>query len=284
MKTSPEARKKRVKELIAEFKLEGTENTYIGGQLLKGISGGQRKRVNICVELIADPPILFLDEPTSGLDSYTSEIVVNKLAYLAQKFNKTIIYVIHQPSSQIFRKMDQLMLLYRGKTIYFGKAGFPSVEYFNSIGFKCDENTNPSDFFMYIMQSKMEGLENYLVGEYSKRGGVQIDSTRKDKIGKVFAEVPGCGTQFASLLSRSIKMTVRNPAQTVMRLGQVLGMSFFFCSIYFQLSDDTNDPSAIFNRNGALFFFVISNFIPALMAQLITCKLKKSKISKLENF
>jgi ABC-type multidrug transport system ATPase subunit len=137
--------------LISEFKLEGTENTLIGGQFKKGVSGGQRKRVNIALELISDPPVIFLDEPTSGLDSYTSEIVIKKLDELAKKYGKTIIYVIHQPSSDIFKKMDQLMLLYKGKTIYFGDAGQPSVDYFERIGFKCDNDTNPSDFFMYIM-------------------------------------------------------------------------------------------------------------------------------------
>lgn len=95
IKGNAEVKKKRVSDLISEFKLEGTENTLIGGMFVKGVSGGQRKRVNIALELIADPPVMFFDEPTSGLDSYTSEIVIKKLDELAKKYNKTIIYVIH---------------------------------------------------------------------------------------------------------------------------------------------------------------------------------------------
>lgn len=102
IKGSEEQKQQRADKLISEFKLEGTENTLVGGIFVKGISGGQKKRVNIALELISDPPVLFLDEPTSGLDSYTSEIVIKKLDELAKKFNKTIIYVIHQPSSDIF--------------------------------------------------------------------------------------------------------------------------------------------------------------------------------------
>lgn len=138
-----EKRKKRVAGMISEFKLEGTENTYIGGPSIKGISGGERKRVNICLELIADPPILFLDEPTSGLDSYTSWIVIKKLKELAVNQNKTVVYVIHQPSSEIFRKMDQLSLLFKGHIIYSGDSGEKAVSHFEKQGFICDNNTNP---------------------------------------------------------------------------------------------------------------------------------------------
>jgi ABC-type multidrug transport system ATPase subunit len=112
-----------VEELISELKLEGTEDTLIGGKFRKGISGGQRKRVEIALELISDPPVMFLDEPTSGLDSYTSEIIIKKLSMLARQYGKTIIYVIHQPNSHIFNQMDKLMLLYKGRIIYFGDAG-----------------------------------------------------------------------------------------------------------------------------------------------------------------
>ena len=143
----------------------------IGGLIFKGISGGQKKRVNIALELISDPPVLFLDEPTSGLDSYTSEIVIKKLDELAKKNNKTIIYVIHQPSSDIFRQMDKLMLLYKGKAIYYGNAGQASVDYFGKIGFKCETDMNPSDFFMYIMQSKNPRLAGYLDRQYQAKIG-----------------------------------------------------------------------------------------------------------------
>jgi len=274
MKDSFEKRQERISGMIKEFKLEGTENTYIGGPMKKGISGGERKRVNICLEMIGDPPILFLDEPTSGLDSYTSEIVIQQLKDLAVREHKTIVYVVHQPSSDIFRKMDKLMLLSHGKLIYTGKSGKDAVDYFSRIGFPCDTNTNPSDYFMYIMQSKVEGLAEYLHSKYDEhwKGRSVITSTKNDPINVDLGHFPGIPTQLAALLIRAFKLTVRNPASTVIRLVQVIFMSFFYCSIYFQLNDDPKNLAGIFNRNGALFFLCAANFIPALMSQLIACK------------
>jgi ABC-type multidrug transport system ATPase subunit len=182
IKGSEEDKQQRASKLISEFKLEGTEDTLVGGIFVKGISGGQKKRVNIALELISDPPVLFLDEPTSGLDSYTSEIVIKKLDELAKQFNKTIIYVIHQPSSEIFKKMDKLMLLYKGKTIYYGGAGQTAVDYFGMIGFKCETDMNPSDFFMYIMQSKNKELAGYLDDNFASNLGLKIDSNRVESV------------------------------------------------------------------------------------------------------
>jgi hypothetical protein len=138
------------------------------------------------------------------------------------------------------------------------------------LGFVCDENTNPSDFFMYIMQSKQNGLESFLTEEY-QHNRLILDSKKFDEIDVDMNSFPGIGTQFAALFSRTLKMTLRNPSQTLIRVVQVIGMAAFFISIYFNLSDEPDDPSAIFNRNGALFFLVVSNFIPPMMAQLITC-------------
>ena len=88
------------------MKLESARNTIVGGPMAKGISGGEKKRVNIGFELISDPQVLFLDEPTSGLDSYTSYIIITLLQKLARRDMKTIIYTIHQPNSDIFQLFD----------------------------------------------------------------------------------------------------------------------------------------------------------------------------------
>jgi ABC-type multidrug transport system ATPase subunit len=135
-----------------------------------------------------------LDEPTSGLDSYTSEIVIRKLDELAKQFNKTIIYVIHQPSSDIFKKMDKLMLLYKGKAIYYGGAGQTAVDYFSKIGFKCEIDMNPTDFFMYILQSKNKELGNYLDESFEKNKSVVIDSKLTDPIQVRKTDFPGIGS------------------------------------------------------------------------------------------
>jgi len=84
MKASGAEKIRKVKELLAELKLERAADTFIGGPMVKGISGGERKRVSIAIELITDPSILVLDEPTSGLDSFTSFLLITLLKNLAQ--------------------------------------------------------------------------------------------------------------------------------------------------------------------------------------------------------
>lgn len=108
--TKTEQRRK-VEELVKRLKLEKCLDTLVGGILLKGISGGEKKRVSIAFELISDPYVLFLDEPTSGLDSLTSYIIVSELKKLARLQNKTVIMTIHQPGSETYQLFDNLIVL-----------------------------------------------------------------------------------------------------------------------------------------------------------------------------
>jgi len=97
--------------LLATLKLFKAQNTLIGGALVKGISGGERKRTAVGVELITDPSLLFLDEPTTGLDSYIATQVMENLRDLAMVYGKTVISTIHQPNTDVFEMFDKLMLL-----------------------------------------------------------------------------------------------------------------------------------------------------------------------------
>lgn len=117
--------------------------------MIKGVSGGERKRTSIGVELITDPSLIFLDEPTTGLDSFTAMSVVETMKELALS-GRTIVSTIHQPSSEIFDSFDRLMLMCLGKCIYFNEARF-AVDYFANINYPTPDATNPADYFMSIM-------------------------------------------------------------------------------------------------------------------------------------
>lgn len=97
--------------------------------MLKGISGGERKRTSIAFELVSNPSVIILDEPTSGLDSLTAYIIVNYLKRLAKEHNKTVILTIHQPSSEIFFLLNRLILLAEGEMVYQGST-HSCLEYF----------------------------------------------------------------------------------------------------------------------------------------------------------
>jgi ABC-type multidrug transport system ATPase subunit len=115
----------RADTTITEMGLQDAMNTRIGGGWgVKGISGGQKRRVSICIEILTRPKLLFLDEPTSGLDSAASYYVMSRIASLDQRdgVGRTVIASIHQPSSEVFQLFHNLCLLSSGKTVYFGPA------------------------------------------------------------------------------------------------------------------------------------------------------------------
>lgn len=125
----------RAQVTIREMGLQNVMNTRIGGWGAKGLSGGEKRRVSICIELLTQPKLLFLDEPTSGLDSAASYYVMSRIANLGHKSSqRTIVASIHQPSYEVFQLFDNLCLLSCGETVYFGPASAANeVRYLFSI-------------------------------------------------------------------------------------------------------------------------------------------------------
>jgi len=154
-----EKKKARVARIINELGLSGVEDVVIGSNIVRGISGGQRKRVNIGTELVTEPSLLFLDEPTSGLDAFNALNVMKSLNRLA-KSGRTVITTIHQPRSNIFSLFDKLLLLAEGRVMYFGPAR-DAVAYFSGLGFRSPSNFNPADFFIDLLSvdSRSEELK-----------------------------------------------------------------------------------------------------------------------------
>ncbi|KAL1833594.1 hypothetical protein ACET3Z_003245 [Daucus carota] len=140
-------KRERAEMTIRDMGLQDAMNTRIGGWSVKGLSGGQKRRVSICIEILTNPKLLFLDEPTSGLDSAASYHVMNRIIKLAQLDKRTVIASIHQPSGEVFELFDNLCLLSSGRQIYFGPTARAS-EFFASSGFPCPAMRNPSDHFL----------------------------------------------------------------------------------------------------------------------------------------
>ncbi|PRQ48601.1 putative taurine-transporting ATPase [Rosa chinensis] len=140
-------KKERAETTIREMSLQDSMNTRIGGWSKKGLSGGQKRRVSICVEILTRPKLLFLDEPTSGLDSAASYHVMNRIIKLAHRDGTTVIASIHQPSGEVFELFQNLCLLSSGRTVYFGPAS-QAEQFFASNGFPCPTLRNPSDHYL----------------------------------------------------------------------------------------------------------------------------------------
>ena len=124
----------RADPAIREMGLAAVACSRIGGRVCKGISGGERKRVSICMELLASPRLLFLDEPTSGLDSAASYHVMSHIARIAVREGMTVVAAVHQPSGDVFELFHGLCLLAAGKTVFFGKvADATEVPFFSPL-------------------------------------------------------------------------------------------------------------------------------------------------------
>ena len=122
-------------------------DTYVGGALLKGISGGERKRTSVGVELVVKPAMVFLDEPTSGLDSFSAVQLCQVLKKVANA-GSSVLFTIHQPASEIFRSFDRLILMNKGRVMYQGSVqGIPG--YFAERGNPVPPNYNPADTCHY---------------------------------------------------------------------------------------------------------------------------------------
>lgn len=120
-KLSIKEQDERVEDLLEELGLMGVANVQVGNMFKKLLSGGERKRMQIGVEIISDPSLILLDEPTSGLDSFKAYSIVKLLRQQARR-GKTIIATIHQPSSAAFGQFDRLILMQDGNIVYQGSA------------------------------------------------------------------------------------------------------------------------------------------------------------------
>jgi ABC-type multidrug transport system ATPase subunit/pSer/pThr/pTyr-binding forkhead associated (FHA) protein len=121
---------RKISDILDKLEISQTRDVLIGDALKKGISGGQRKRVNLAQELLTEPSLLFLDEPTSGLASEDTINVMRLLRGLADS-GKTILLTIHQPSLEAYRMMDNIVYLFEGKLVYYGPAYPDSITYFH---------------------------------------------------------------------------------------------------------------------------------------------------------
>ncbi|PHT77422.1 ABC transporter G family member 26 [Capsicum annuum] len=155
-KMSRRQKYERAEVIIKELGLERCRHTRIGGGLVKGVSGGERKRASIGHEILVDPSLLLLDEPTSGLDSTSANRLLQVLQGLA-KMGKTIITTIHQPSSRIFHMFEKILLIAEGYPVYYGKAR-ESMEYFSSLGFIPEIAMNPAEFLLDLATGQVNDI------------------------------------------------------------------------------------------------------------------------------
>uniref|UniRef100_A0A182JLA7 Uncharacterized protein n=1 Tax=Anopheles atroparvus TaxID=41427 RepID=A0A182JLA7_ANOAO len=153
---SPASKKIRMNEILRAIGLHESKKTRTGK-----LSGGQKKRLAIALEIVNNPPVMFFDEPTSGLDSSTSTQCVALLKQLARE-GRTIICTIHQPSALLFNMFDHLYAVAEGECIYTGGTG-NIVSFLKELDIVCPEHYNPSDYLLEIATHDYGRLNDNLV-------------------------------------------------------------------------------------------------------------------------
>lgn len=283
--SAPDADKLAIVErLVAELGLVAVADSPVGrvGGFPRGLSGGERKRCNIGVEMVRDPSALFLDEPTSGLDSFQAQNVMSLLRDLATNA-RTVMLTIHQPRSSIFAMFDQLMLIADGRLTYIGDA-HAAVGYFETLSFKCPTLSNPADFFLDVTSLDARGETRaknsrarvrFFADEAERRGlgvaafeaamrtstakAAATATTESERREKIASEGGSTGAgwlgQFALLLRRANQCLRRD------LLG--VGITFFLDVLYALLLSALfrgvrDDQEGVQNRLGCLFFITLN--------------------------
>ncbi|KAI3936137.1 hypothetical protein MKW92_041229 [Papaver armeniacum] len=266
-------KKERVETTIKDMGLYEARNTRIGGWSAKGLSGGQKRRVSICIEILTRPKLLFLDEPTSGLDSAASYHVMNRIVKLSQQYRLTVIASIHQPSSEVFNLFHNLCLLSSGKTIYFGPVSAAN-EFFALNGFPCPIIGNPSDHYLRTINKDFDqDIEQATGGEvittteeaiyklvdsYNSSPVLQQVKQRVSSLCKGEGSVLEKGSQ-ASFLTQSVVLTRRSFVNMYLgfrllrvRLVAYIGLGVCIGSIFFSIGGSFG------SIRGSVFLFVVS--------------------------
>jgi ABC-type multidrug transport system ATPase subunit/uncharacterized protein with PQ loop repeat len=265
---SAEEAKVVVDRMLQHLSLESCADTLLGiPGLIKGVSGGEKKRVNIGSELIVNPMILLLDEPTTGLDSVNALRVGQLLQTLAHEEKRTVICTIHTPSSELYDVFDDVLLLAKGSVVYHG-ACKDAPAYFASVGYPVPSRMNPSEHFMKLLQlpedqldviianwqsfiASPEGASNLSVNQTPTnilKSYDQFDAMLK------FNTV-GCMTELGLLTARSWRTTMRDPAGTIGKLVQCLFFAVLLALFYANL---TKDDDGVQDRAGVLFMEVMN--------------------------
>ncbi|XP_029911937.1 broad substrate specificity ATP-binding cassette transporter ABCG2b [Myripristis murdjan] len=264
----------RVDAIIQDLGLTDCADTKIGTEFLRGVSGGERKRCSIGMELITSPSLLFLDEPTTGLDSNTANCIISLLHKLSRR-GKTVIFSIHQPRYSIFRQFDHLTLMHKGEVVYAGMAD-KALEYFTQLGYQIQSFDNPADFFLDITngeaKSTLESLnaaegKNLLAVKYRQsplhQNMVEEMTHVSQAVGegvKGQEETADYATSFfyqmRVVCGRTVLNTLRNPQTSYAQMALNIFFAILVGLIYFQMP--LTLPEALQNRSGAFFFLIIN--------------------------
>lgn len=247
---STEQKNERAEDVLLKLGLKDCADNLIGSDMIKGISGGEKRRVSIAVQILTDPRVLLLDEPTSGLDAFTASSIMEVLQGLAQE-GRTLILTIHQSRSDLFKQFGSVLLLARGGSpVYAGKAD-EMLPYFNALGHPCPTTTNPADFALDLItidlqrpdreeetRAKVQRLiSSWSTGEFMATFEPSEISTPAE-LGALARKPSTFFSAYPILVQRAFINFRRQPPLLIARIMQVMGLAIILTLFFAPLKHD----------------------------------------------
>uniref|UniRef100_A0A8D2L3M0 ABC transporter domain-containing protein n=1 Tax=Varanus komodoensis TaxID=61221 RepID=A0A8D2L3M0_VARKO len=287
-----EEKQERVEQVLKELDLSKVADSKVGTYFIRGVSGGERKRTSIGLELITHPRVLFLDEPTTGLDASTANAVLLLLKKMSLQ-GKTIIFSIHQPRYSIFKLFDTLTLLADGKLLYHGPAD-NTLRYFKSLGYVCEPYNNPADFFLDIINGDStavvmsktyidtcigmdaqnqvsESIATKLAEKFSNSSSyktlraeldeLSLQNKRKKETYKAIPYTTPFFHQLKWVSKRTFKNLIGNPQNSTAQIAIITFLGMLVGAVFAGVK---NDATGIQNRVGALFFLTTNQCLNSI--------------------
>jgi ABC-type multidrug transport system ATPase subunit len=296
-----------VERVLRNLGLYEIRDIQVGSPLNKKISGGQRKRLNIALELIREPAVLFLDEPTSGLSSRDSENILDLLKELTFK-GKLVFVVIHQPSSDIFKMFDRLLILDTGGYLIYNGNPIDSIEYFKSKVQAADwnesecptcGNVNPEQVFNIVETSVLDEFgqlthtrrisptewSEYFREQYKE---AEKETARKEDLPEISFKIPGRLKQFGVFIKRDILKKLNDTQYLVINFTEAPLLAFLLAFIVRYYKPDVSNLvgyTLAENMNMPVYIFM-SVIVGIFMGLTVSAEeiIKDRKILKREAF
>lgn len=243
-----------ITHLLRETGLTDCADTPVGSTTVKGISGGEKRRVSIAIQLLSRPKILFLDEPTSGLDTATSSSIMSLLRDLSRG-GTTVVSTVHQPSHEIFSQFDTLTLLARGGLVVYNGPVSRLSHYLANLGHACPPKLNMADFALDLVSMQLGETKemfrtrvDYLIQcwinekqESENLSGGPID------LAKYGGTTVNKWTAFLAVCGRQFKVSFRATDVMIARTFQAIFLAIVYALFYAPLK---NSQEGISNRLG----------------------------------
>ena len=307
---SEEKLNEAVNRVLKDLGLYEIREIPVGSPLNKKISGGQRKRLNIALELIREPAVLFLDEPTSGLSSRDSENILDLLKELSLK-GKLVFVVIHQPSSDIFKMFDKLLILDTGGYLIYNGNPVDSIMYFKEIGgwvnwkeSECHScgNVNPEQIFNIVEASiidehgKPTGIrkkvptewrEKFIENDKPKKADEKI-TAGKDDLPEILFKIPGKIKQFWIFAKRDILKKLSDTQYLAINFLEAPILAFLLAYIikYFNVDVGNKFGYTLLGNSNLPVYIFMSVIVGIFMGLTVSAEeiIKDKKILKREAF